>query len=69
MKYTQYNANVSSSAMRSELAQLRAGIVPGLDAGSEAVEEGPVTPDTLLHGLDVTYQLPGDGEAPEDQQQ
>ncbi|CZR48513.1 uncharacterized protein FPRO_04160 [Fusarium proliferatum ET1] len=56
-------------AMRSELAQLRAGIVPGLDAGSEAVEEGPETPDTLLHGLDVTYQLPGDGEAPEDQQQ
>ncbi|SCV27025.1 uncharacterized protein FFB14_01349 [Fusarium fujikuroi] len=48
-------------AMRSEIAQLR--------AGSEAVEEGPETLDILLHGLDVTYQLPGDREAPEDQQQ
>ncbi|KLO92288.1 uncharacterized protein LW93_7919 [Fusarium fujikuroi] len=56
-------------AMRSEIAQLRAGIVPGLDAGSEAVEEGPETLDILLHGLDVTYQLPGYREAPEDQQQ
>ncbi|KAI1029316.1 hypothetical protein LB504_010860 [Fusarium proliferatum] len=55
--------------MRSELSQLRAGIVPGLDAGSEAVEEGPETPDTLLHGLEVTYQLPGDEETPDNQQQ
>ncbi|KAF4954008.1 hypothetical protein FGADI_5544 [Fusarium gaditjirri] len=38
--------------MRSEIAQLR--------AGSEAVEEGPQTPDTLLHSLEVTYQLPDD---------
>lgn len=47
-----------SSQMRSELGQLRAGIIPGLDAGTEAVEEGPETPDTFLHGLDVIYQLP-----------
>ncbi|KAI7762925.1 hypothetical protein LZL87_008366 [Fusarium oxysporum] len=44
--------------MRSELAQLRAGIVPGLDAGSEAVEEGPQNPDAILRSLEVTYQLP-----------
>ncbi|EWZ97457.1 hypothetical protein FOWG_01928 [Fusarium oxysporum f. sp. lycopersici MN25] len=44
--------------MRSELPQLRAGIISGLDAGTEAVEEGPETPDTFLHGLDVIYQLP-----------
>ncbi|KAK2679031.1 hypothetical protein RAB80_004212 [Fusarium oxysporum f. sp. vasinfectum] len=50
-----------------ELSQLRAGIIPGLDAGTEAVEEGPETPDTLLHGLDVIYQLPEDGERAEDQ--
>ncbi|KAF5543623.1 hypothetical protein FMEXI_6950 [Fusarium mexicanum] len=55
--------------MRSELAQLRAGIVPGLDAGSEAVEEGPETPDTLLHSLDVNYQLPNDEEGTEEQTQ
>ncbi|KAI1042278.1 hypothetical protein LB505_003095 [Fusarium chuoi] len=55
--------------MRSELSQLRAGIVPGFDAGSEAVEEGPETPDTLLHSLEVTYQLPGDEETPDNQQQ
>ncbi|ENH63930.1 hypothetical protein FOC1_g10008073 [Fusarium oxysporum f. sp. cubense race 1] len=53
--------------MRSELSQLRAGIIPGLDAGTEAVEEGPETPDTLLHALDVIYQLPKDGERAEDQ--
>ncbi|KAK2692107.1 hypothetical protein QWA68_008973 [Fusarium oxysporum] len=50
-----------------ELSQLRAGIIPGLDAGTEAVEEGPETSDTLLHGLDVIYQLPEDGERAEDQ--
>ncbi|EXK43145.1 hypothetical protein FOXG_15453 [Fusarium oxysporum f. sp. lycopersici 4287] len=50
---------------RSELSQLRARIIPGLDAGTEAVEEGPETPDTLLHGLDVIYQLPQDGERAE----
>ncbi|KAG5812077.1 hypothetical protein H9Q74_013285 [Fusarium xylarioides] len=54
-------------AMRLELSQLRAGIVPGLDAGSEAVEEGPETPDTLLHSLDVNYQLPEYGEGGNDQ--
>ncbi|EXA51000.1 hypothetical protein NW761_000289 [Fusarium oxysporum] len=53
--------------MRSELSQLRAGVIPGLDAGTEAVEEGPETPDTLLHALDVIYQLPEDGERAEDQ--
>ncbi|KAF5972709.1 hypothetical protein FCOIX_9214 [Fusarium coicis] len=31
-------------AMRLELSQLRAGIVPGLDAGSEAVEESQIKP-------------------------
>ncbi|KLO98957.1 Uncharacterized protein LW94_9703 [Fusarium fujikuroi] len=55
--------------MKSEMSQLRAGIVPGLDAGSEAVEEGPETPDTHLHSLEVTYQLPGDEETPDNQQQ
>ncbi|KAF5690976.1 hypothetical protein FCIRC_707 [Fusarium circinatum] len=43
------------------------GFVPGLDAGSEAVEEGPETPDTLLHSLDVNYQLPNDEEGTEEQ--
>ncbi|KAF5719914.1 hypothetical protein FMUND_4470 [Fusarium mundagurra] len=56
-------------AMRLELSQLRAGVVPGLDAGSEAVEEGPETPDTLLHSLDVNYQLPKDEEGTEEQTQ
>ncbi|KAH7172803.1 hypothetical protein DER46DRAFT_657471 [Fusarium sp. MPI-SDFR-AT-0072] len=44
--------------MGSKLAQLRAGIGPGLDAGSEAVEEGPQNPDAILRSLEVTYQLP-----------
>ncbi|KAF5239112.1 hypothetical protein FANTH_10061 [Fusarium anthophilum] len=56
-------------AMRSELTQLRAGIVPGLDAGSEDVEEGPETPDTFLHSLDINYQLPNDEEGTEEQTQ
>ncbi|KAF5559789.1 hypothetical protein FPANT_5163 [Fusarium pseudoanthophilum] len=40
--------------MRLELSQLRAGIVGGLDAGSEAVEEGP---RPLIHSSTAGFPL------------